>query len=424
MSDEGPHEAALVSLLAAVERAPDDIALRLLLTRLLIDSDRISEAVSHCARVLEQSPGDAQAKDLMALALGKPVGADDSSPAQRPTHADTARDSISDPRPSEQEGFWRHAESQLADAIPPMFVDQPAGESVAPAWDVERPSVTLADVGGLEHVKARLNAAFLAPLRNPGLRRLYAKSLRGGLLIYGPPGCGKTFIARAVAGELGAKFIAVGIADILDIHVGTSEVNLHDIFQLARRSAPCVLFLDELDALGPKRSLTRNINLRTTVNQLLTELDGVADDNDGVFVLGATNQPWDIDAALRRPGRLDRTLLVLPPDDQARRAIFVHHLRGRPIAGIDLARCAAATDGFSGADIAYACEGAAELALIDSVNSGNPRLIAQADLDESIREIIPSVTPWLLSARTVVEYGTDDGTFKDLRAYLKRRRLL
>lgn len=141
-------------------------------------------------------------------------------------------------------------------------------------------------------------------------------------------------------------------------------------------------------------------------------------------MLGATNQPWDIDSALRRPGRLDRTLLVLPPDEPARRAIFAHHLKGRPIAGIDLGCCVASTDGFSGADIAHACESAAELALLDSVRSGEPRMIGQSDLDEALRQITPSIMPWLQSARTVVQYGTDDGTFKDLRVYLKMRRLL
>lgn len=227
-----------------------------------------------------------------------------------------------------------------------------------------------------------------------------------------------------MAGEPGASFIPVGITDILDMYLGVSEANLPEIFQLARGSAPCALFLDELDALGQKRSLTRNSAMRTTVNQLLTELDGVADSNERVFVLGATNQPWDIDAARWRPGRLDRTLLVLPPDEPARRAVFAHHLKGRPIAGVDLGRCAASTEGFSGADIAHACEGAAELALLDSVRSGEPRLISQSDLNQAIRQITPSIMPWLQSARTVVQHGTDDGTFKDLRAYLKKRRLL
>ena len=193
-----------------------------------------------------------------------------------------------------------------------------AGIDEADAYDAEHAGLTLADVAGMTEVKQRLEAAFLAPMRNPDLRRLYGKSLRGGLLLYGPPGCGKTFIARAVAGELGARFIAVSFADIIDMFVGQSERNIHELFEIARRNAPCVLFLDEVDAIGQKRSQLRNTPMRSAVNQLLLELDDISGNNEGVFLLAATNHPWDVDSALRRPGRFDRTLLVLPPD--ARRA--------------------------------------------------------------------------------------------------------
>jgi SpoVK/Ycf46/Vps4 family AAA+-type ATPase len=288
------------------------------------------------------------------------------------------------------------------------------------AFDVERSTVTLADVGGMSTVKERLTAAFLAPLRNPELRKLYGKSLRGGLLMYGPPGCGKTFIARALAGELGAKFISVGISDVLDMYIGASERNVHEVFQLARREAPCVLFFDEIDALGQRRSLTRSSGTRNTVNQLLTELDGIDGANEGVFVLAATNQPWDVDPALRRPGRFDRTALVLPPDLPAREAIFRFHLASRPVEGIDLAALAKASDGLSGADIAYVCEVAAERALTDSALSGVTRLITMKDVTSALREATPSISAWLDSARNVVMFGDGDGTYAELKAYLKK----
>ncbi|HEX5918231.1 MAG TPA: ATP-binding protein, partial [Nocardioides sp.] len=278
------------------------------------------------------------------------------------------------------------------------------------------------DVGGLTEVKKRLEASFLAPLRNPELRALYGKSLRGGLLLYGPPGCGKTFLAKAVAGELGASFLHVSLADVLDMYIGQSERNVKELFEVARSSAPCVLFLDELDAIGGKRSLNRSSGARTTVNQLLTELDGVGSDNEGVFVLAATNHPWDVDPALRRPGRLDRTLLVLPPDREAREAILRTHLRDRPVERIDTKRLARATEGFSGADLAHLCESASENALMESVGTGQVRLIGMGDFDRALSEIRPSIGPWVETARNVALYANASGEYDDLATWLRKRR--
>ncbi len=261
-------------------------------------------------------------------------------------------------------------------------------------------------------------------MRNPELRKLYGKSLRGGLLLYGPPGCGKTFIARAVAGELGARFITVSFADLIDMFVGRSERNIHELFEVARRNAPCVVFLDEVDAIGQKRSQLRNTPMRSAVNQLLLELDDVASDNTGVFLLAATNHPWDVDSALRRPGRFDRTLLVLPPDGPAREGVFRFHLRDRPVAGIDLAKLSRLTDGYSGADIAHICETAAESALLDSVRTGEPRLIGQADLEAAVGEVRPSLGTWFETARNVALFANEGGAYDDLVAYLRKRRLI
>jgi SpoVK/Ycf46/Vps4 family AAA+-type ATPase len=318
---------------------------------------------------------------------------------------------------------WGAAESEVADLVPPMFVesDDPGDTT---AYDVEDSGVRLADVGGMDEVKARLEAAFLAPMRNPELRKLYGKSLKGGLLLYGPPGCGKTFIARAVAGELQARFLAVSLADVLDMWIGQSERNLREIFDLARRNTPCVLFLDEVDAIGQKRSQLRNSAMRSTVNQLLSEMDSVGDRNEGVFVLAATNHPWDVDTALRRPGRLDRMLLVLPPDPPAREAIFRYHLSHRPVARIDVSKLARSTEGYSGADIAHVCDTAAERALIDSARSGVTRMIEMRDLEAALREVKSSVGAWLETARNVAMFANEGGTYDDLLTYLRMRKLV
>ena len=324
---------------------------------------------------------------------------------------------------------WSQAEDEMRDVLPTMFVGETgssssAGLDEARAYDAEHTGLTLADVAGLDEVKKRLEAAFLAPMRNPELRKLYGKSLRGGLLLYGPPGCGKTFVARAVAGELGARFITVSFADLIDMFVGRSERNIHELFEVARRNAPCVVFLDEVDAIGQKRSQLRNTPMRSAVNQLLLELDDVASDNTGVFLLAATNHPWDVDSALRRPGRFDRTLLVLPPDAPAREGVFRFHLRGRPVAGIDLGRLSRLTDGYSGADIAHICETAAERALLDSVRRGEPRLIGQADLEAAVAEVRPSLGTWFETARNVALFANEGGAYDDLVAYLRKRRLI
>ncbi|MCF3106013.1 ATP-binding protein [Streptomyces roseoverticillatus] len=441
-----PEESPLIkSLRAAVDAAPDDVPLRLHLAQLLLEAGISQDAISHVATALQREPGNADAQALIARAVAPPVTA----PATAPAPAAPAPAPSDAPAPAEAPRYdWKQAEDELSDVIPPRFVetegteetdgtnetpkteaplsahgdDNPAGTS---AWDVETAGLSLADVGGMEQVKERLDAAFLAPMRNPELRKLYGKSLRGGLLMYGPPGCGKTYIARAVAGELGARFMTVSITDVLDMWIGNAERNLRELFETARRNAPCVVFLDELDALGAKRSQIRHTGLRTTVNQLLTELDGVdAQANEGLFVLAATNHPWDVDPALRRPGRLDRTILVLPPDEPARESILRHHLKDRPVARIDLRKLVKRTDGFSGADLRHLCESAAERALMDSVRTGRARMIETDDLLAALTQLRPSTGPWFNSARSVAQFANEGGQYDELLAYLKKKRML
>src|SRR5580693_1401436 len=460
----------LASLRNAVAAMPDDVPLRLHLAALLLRGEQRDEAVRHLGAVLQRDPGNAEA--LAMLTSGTPAASGPagttagspgaqaadlppSAPADLDLSPERSRGASPDPHsppgasggpggasgggddPAEPpsptgepaEGYdWSQAEDELRDVLPTMFVGEAgsvsAGLDEAGAYDAEHTGLTLADVAGLDEVKKRLEAAFLAPMRNPELRKLYGKSLRGGLLLYGPPGCGKTFIARAVAGELGARFITVSFADLIDMFVGRSERNIHELFEVARRNAPCVVFLDEVDAIGQKRSQLRNTPMRSAVNQLLLELDDVASDNTGVFLLAATNHPWDVDSALRRPGRFDRTLLVLPPDGIAREGVFRYHLRERPVAGIDLAKLAKITDGYSGADIAHICETAAERALLDSVRRGEARLIGQADLEAAAAEVKPSLGTWFDTARNVALFANEGGAYDDLVAYLRKRRLI
>jgi SpoVK/Ycf46/Vps4 family AAA+-type ATPase len=407
------NESALIaSLRRAVEAAPGDVALRLHLAGQLVEAGLTEEAVSHLSRVLADDPGSIAARSLMSVALASPP-----APGEQPAEAVEHWSPSSDAARFD----WSQAEEEVGDLVQPMFVDSADG-SPSP-FEVERSDLTLDDVGGLDEVKARLESTFLAPMRNPELRRLYGASLRGGLLLYGPPGCGKTFLARALAGELQASFLSVSVADVLDMWIGRSERNLHALFDQARRCAPCVVFLDEIDALGQKRSNLQYSALRTTVNQLLTEMDGIGSQNEGVFVLAATNQPWDVDPALRRPGRFDRMLLVLPPDESAREAILRHNLENRPVEGVDLRMVARRTAGFSGADLAHLCDSAAQRALLDSARSGEVRMIGMGDFLEVLPEVRPSTRPWFESARNVAMFANEGGTYDELLRYLRKNKL-
>ena len=401
---------SLRSLMAAVEDRPGDVGLRTLLAGMLLEHGRPSQAIAQCSAVLERDPRNAEA--LATLARATAMLTETAAPQSA---------GAPEPAPAAPKFDWDAAESELEGIVEPAFVGEP---SEVTDDGVEHFEIRLADVGGMDDVKRRLETAFLTPMRNPELRQMYGRSLPGGMLLYGPPGCGKTYLARAIAGELGAGFHAIELADVLDMWMGSSERNLHEAFEKARRNTPCVLFLDEIDALGQKRSQLRgNAAMRGAVNQLLTEMDSVKSDNDGVFVLGATNHPWDVDTALIRPGRFDRMLLVVPPDRAAREAILRHHLRHRPLEGIDVGKLARRTEHFSGADLAHLCDSAAELALEDSVRSGQARPIGMRDFERAQRDVHPSTGAWLEDARNVVLFANPGGRFDDLLEYLKKRKL-
>ncbi|KQS07795.1 hypothetical protein ASG04_11400 [Curtobacterium sp. Leaf183] len=432
------------SLFAAMQAAPEDVALRGQVAQLLLQRGRAAEALQHAGMVLQQDPGNALALQVLtdataALRPGGPVPV-----------TDDATDTEPPARPA-QEFDWRRAEAELGRSVPPPFVEPAAddagtdesAESADSAGapekirvdgegehaldiEIERPDVTLDDVGGLEDVKQRIRESFLEPMRHPEIAAAFGKTLRGGLLLYGPPGCGKTFMARAIAGELGAHFVTARIDQILDPYVGNTEKNLHAVFQAARTRGPSVLFLDEIDALGARRSSIGSgwSGLRQMVNQLLLELDSVGSENDGLFVLAATNSPWDVDPAFLRPGRLDRMTLVLPPDAPAREAILRHHFARRPIAGIDLGQVVAATEDFSGADLAHLVTSAAEQAMAKSVAAGEIQPLGMAEVRHALTQVRPSTGSWLVTAKNVAAFANADGRYDELVAYLKQKRVL
>ena len=286
---------------------------------------------------------------------------------------------------------------------------------------VERPAITFANVGGMEALKEEIRMKIIYPLTNPALYKAYGKRAGGGILMYGPPGCGKTFLARATAGEVRANFISVGLHDILDMWLGNSEKNLHEIFVLARKVAPCVLFFDEVDALGASRADLRHSAGRHVINQFLAELDGVDASNEGVLILAATNAPWHLDAAFRRPGRFDRVIFVPPPDAPARAAILQLHLADKPTERLDFERLARMTEGFSGADLMGVVEQAVELKLREALRSGKLAPVTMTELQRAIKQAAPIVQEWFATAKNYAIYANEGGAYDDILNHLKLR---
>jgi SpoVK/Ycf46/Vps4 family AAA+-type ATPase len=400
------EDAVIREVAAAVERSPELTELRLHLATLLVERERYAEALGHCSAVLAQDAANAGALALLQRCSAALAGG--SAPAESTRTFD-----------------WSAAEEQVSDIVKPAFIEEPAEAVNENDFDVVQRSTTrLADIAGMADVKRQLDLSLLGPIRNPELMKAFKVSARGGLLLYGPPGCGKTFIAKGVSGELGANFYQVGIADVLHSWFGESERSIRSVFENARRNAPCVLFFDEVDALGHRRSaLGGNSGLRPLVNTLLEELDSATSNNDGVYVLGATNAPWDVDPALRRPGRFDRMIFVGLPDAEARAAIVRLHLQDRPVEGINIASVVGRTEGFSGADLAYICDTATQLAMAESLRAGQVRPVRMADLNAALMQVRPSAGPWFDTARNVVEFSNRDGTYDELAKYMRSNKI-
>jgi SpoVK/Ycf46/Vps4 family AAA+-type ATPase len=300
------------------------------------------------------------------------------------------------------------------------------GRNEAPANEpltvMDRERVTFADVGGLEDVKEQVRMKIVLPFQRPDVFRAYGRKQAGGILLYGPPGCGKTLLARATAGECDAAFLNVAIDAVLDMWFGESEKKLAQLFEQARQRAPAIVFFDEVEAIGASRQQLRQAPGATIVNKLLSEMDGVTGSLDRVLVMAATNAPWHVDAALRRPGRFDRVLFVPPPDKVARTEILRLHLRDRPTdASIDIASLAQKTDAFSGADLLDLVERAVERPLRDALRSGDVRPLTQADLVAALKDARPSTREWFATAKNYATFSNTGGLYDDLLAYLNRR---
>jgi transitional endoplasmic reticulum ATPase len=461
------------ALREAVRLAPGDVGLRRLLADSLVARDRLAEAETELREALRLTPQDAELKLALARVFqqqGKASAAQvvledliGSAPAARGApgaartlaeahllHArvllgvgETAR-AVEEYRAAQRldphvadadlagrlgvgvgerstspvvEGRARAAAGGTGGEVTgdQLFGDTP----VAPA--AERARVTFADVGGMEELKHEIRMKIVHPLEHPELYRAYGKPVGGAILMYGPPGCGKTHLARATAGEAGADFLTVGLDEILDMWIGSSERNLHEVFERARFRKPCVLFFDEVDALGARRTDMRSASNRHVINQFLSELDGVKTSNEGILVLAATNAPWHLDSAFRRPGRFDRVLFVPPPDQPARAAILRILCRDKPAEAIDFDLVAARTGGFSGADLKAVVDRCVEDKLREAMRVGAVRPLTTRDLTSAVKAVKPSTREWFATARNYALHANEGGIYDDVLHYLERR---
>jgi len=278
--------------------------------------------------------------------------------------------------------------------------------------------ITFDAIGGLDMLKKQASMKIIQPFKHPELFKKFKKSAGGGLLLYGAPGCGKSYFARAIAGECQATFYNIGIDQILDMYVGNSEKNIKALFEVARANKPCVIFIDEIDALGRKRELLRNTNMTSTINAFLAQMDGVESDNENILIIGATNAPWDVDSAFRRTGRFDRIFFVPPPDEIARASIFKLYLQDLPIWELNYTALAKETMDFSGADIKGVVDRVSE-AIIEAILEREEELkIDQEILLEEIRGSKATTLEWFGTAKNVVEYANENGIYDELATYM------
>merc|ERR1711973_1018303 len=266
---------------------------------------------------------------------------------------------------------------------------------------VEVPTVTWDDVGGLENVKRELQELVQYPVEHPEKFLKFGMMPSRGVLFYGPPGCGKTLLAKAIANECQANFISIKGPELLTMWFGESEANVRDVFDKARQAAPCVLFFDELDSIAKARGGTSGDAGGASdrvINQILTEMDGMGSKKN-VFIIGATNRPDIIDPAILRPGRLDQLIYIPLPDEKSRESILKSNLRKSPVAdNVDLPYLAKMTRGFSGADLTEICQRACKLAIRESIDADIKREkekqkagATTMDVDDE-EDLVPEIT--------------------------------
>jgi len=431
------NENTIDSLREALKHSPDNAPLRLLLADTLLTLNRLEEAELEYSTLLKFT-NDHKAKVGLAKVYFKKGSY---------STCNVILEEVIDNGTKDKDVFTLYAKGLLKEnsipkaieaykkalAIDPNYFDEELDnqlrqrgrneitetEEELDSRFLQKPDINFSNVGGMETVKKEIELKIIRPLLHPELYKAYGKKIGGGILLYGPPGCGKTFIAKATAGEVKSKFISVSLNDILDMWIGNSEKNLHEIFELARQNTPCVLFIDEIDALGASRSDMKQSSGRHLINQFLQELDGIDSTNEGVLIIGATNTPWNLDPAFRRPGRFDRIVFVPPPDLTTRESILRLKLSNKPTGTIDLQTVARKAENYSGADIDAIIDIAIEQKLESSFDDNIPKPLETSDLLSALKKHKPSTQEWFSTAKNFAMFANDSGLYDDILTYLK-----
>ena len=426
------------ALIEAILASPDNVQLRWILVQKIKDKTLYQDELeTQLKAIVKYKPNDVPAKELLAQLYydkGKYSAAVIICEELQESDQITLRGQFVLAKSYLKDGYREQAKTIYEEIVAKdPFVrdetlDQEFRMGVQEAYEaydegqsrfLEKPDINFSDVGGMDAVKKEINLKIIKPLEHKELFASYGKKVGGGILLFGPPGCGKTYIAKATAGQINANFINVSLNDILDMWIGNSEKNLHDFFALARENTPCVLFFDEIDALGAKRSDMRMSAGKNVINQFLAELDGIENNNEGILIIGATNTPWHLDSAFRRPGRFDRIIFVPPPDQTSKAEILKLKLQDKPTDELDFTAIAKKTDKYSGADINAIIDIAIEEKLMIAMETGIPENLTTKDLIQATKKHHASTVDWFTTAKNYAMFANQSGIYDDILKYIK-----
>ncbi len=414
---------------------PDNAEAKLGIARLLFLDGRTSEAVVRVQSLIEESPGFAPAHLFLSrLYLGEEdhegalkhyrkataVNKSMTDPAleralsgatrdrrrsrgagDQASAATTRRDAEGDDGNGERRSPEEDQDEEILSFFDELDGDE-EGDGISIGFSMEdfvRPSGRFDLIGGLEDIKEELRMRIVHPLERPELFRVYGKGVGGSLLLYGPPGCGKTLVCRSLANETPARFFEVGLPHVLEMYVGEGERDLHQIFQLARKHAPSVVFIDDLDSLAAGGATGKVAAEWNLMQQLLEEMDRESASPSGILVVGVSSAPWNLGDAVSRPGRFERRILVPLPDRSTRKAIFAILAKDKPIIDLDLNYLASKTEGYSGAELKAIFDMATDEALALAVKEDRIVPLTMAMCMQCARRLRPAAYQWVRKFR-------------------------